>query len=276
MELLDINSYFILEPYLSKAEINTLFARSVIEKKISGKVFVDRISNPMTFHVVHPYGMSLLLGDPYNEVFNKEFYDYALNINQIRSKPEWLQAYPSGWDEVLAELFGGKMIKSSEINLNEESGYVELCTRINFKFNKCKYESKCRRIIQDDCAIVRTDARIFEEMRGSVIPSLFWNNAGDFLSKGAGFTLLCDNKIAATAYSAFVHDGKLELGIETAGGFRGRGFAELVCSALIDYYIKNSYEPAWACRLENAASFALAQKLGFEVCREIPYYRLCD
>ncbi|MBP8083133.1 MAG: GNAT family N-acetyltransferase [Spirochaetes bacterium] len=275
MELLDINSFSILEPYLNKAEINTLFARSVIEKKVSGKVFVDSISNPRTFHVVHPYGMSLLLGDTHNEKFNKEFYDYALNINRVRTKPEWLQAYPSGWDEVIAELFGEKMIRSSEINLNGKTGFIELCTRINFKFIKSKYESKCRRIVPDDCAIVRTDARIFEEMRGSVIPSLFWNNAGDFLNKGAGFTLLCDNKIAATAYSAFVYDGKLELGIETVADFRGRGFAELVCSALIDYCIENIYEPVWACRLENAASFALAQKLGFDVCREIPYYRLC-
>jgi len=64
------------------------------------------------------------------------------------------------------------------------------------------------------------------------------------------------------------------LGIETIPVFRRKGFAQLTCSALIDYCIENNYEPVWACKLENISSCKLAEKLGFETCKRIPYYRL--
>jgi hypothetical protein len=37
---------------------------------------------------------------------------------------------------------------------------------------------------------------------------------------------MCNKKLAATAYSAFIHDNKLELGIRTIPDFRGKGFAQ--------------------------------------------------
>ncbi len=46
------------------------------------------------------------------------------------------------------------------------------------------------------------------------------------------------------------------------------------CSTLIEYCLENSYEPVWACRLENVGSYKLAEKLGFEMYGEVPYYRL--
>ncbi|MBV5348270.1 GNAT family N-acetyltransferase, partial [bacterium] len=94
--------------------------------------------------------------------------------------------------------------------------------------------------------------------------------------KGKGFTLLHQGQIASTAYSAFVHEGILEIGIETVDGFRGKGFAELTCSALIDHCLESDLVPIWSCRLENTASYELAQKLGFEPILQIPFYRLSN
>jgi GNAT superfamily N-acetyltransferase len=274
MELLDKNFYGRLTNHLKQVKINNLFARSVIERKISGQVFVDNIENPKTFYVVHPYGMSLLFGDSRNTEFNNKFLDYSLNKYKIRDKFEWMQAYPNDWDKVLSELYSISMIKASENKENKEFGIIELNTRINFKFNREKYSLNKKMILPQTCVIVQTDKSIYGEMTGSVIPSCFWDTADDFFSNGIGFSLLCNKKLAATAYSAFIHDNKLELGIETISEFRGKGFAQLACSALIDYCIEKDYEPVWACRLENLGSFRLAGKLGFEVYSEIPYYRL--
>jgi len=276
MELLKTEYYEKLTDHLRKVKINNLFARSVIEKKISGKVFVDNIENPKTFYVVHPYGMSLLFGDSQNSDFNNKFLDYSLNLNKIRDKHEWMQAYPSDWDKVLSELYFNCMIRSVENNGKLDSGIIELNTRINFKFNRDKYIANKSRTLSLDCMIIRTNKKIYKEMKGSVIPSYFWDTADDFIQNGVGFSLFCNKKLATTAYSAFIHDDKLELGIETINEFRGRGFAQLTCSALIDYCIKNDYEPVWACRLENLGSFRLAERLGFERYREIPYYRLSN
>jgi L-amino acid N-acyltransferase YncA len=62
--------------------------------------------------------------------------------------------------------------------------------------------------------------------------------------------------------------------METIEEYRGKGFAMNICAALIDYCIKNNYEPIWSCRLENIGSYKLAKKLGFELTLKLPYYRL--
>jgi len=111
-------------------------------------------------------------------------------------------------------------------------------------------------------------------MKGSVAPSSFWDSADDFFENGIGFSLFYENKLASTAFSAFIHDDKLEIGIETIEAFRGKGFVKYVCSSLIDYCLENGYEPIWSCRKENINSYKLAQKLGFEPIKEIPFYRL--
>ena len=80
--------------------------------------------------------------------------------------------------------------------------------------------------------------------------------------------------MAATAFSSCKIENIVEIGIEIIDKFRGKGFAQIACFALIDYCIANKYEPIWSCRLENTGSYILAQKIGFEVVYQKPYYRL--
>lgn len=274
MKLLEKNHYKILVEPLKQVKFNISFAFAVINHEVSGKVYVDCYEDPKTFYVIHPYGMSLLFGDHSNNEFNKGFKEYALNLNSNRSEHEWMQVFPNTWDKVLIELFGNKLIKEASNTEKKVTGIIELNTRVNFKFNKQKYQKSRRESLPNNCTIVKTDKNVFAEMKGSVIPSHFWDSADDFLKKGIGFTLLYNKRIASTAYSAFVHKNKLEIGIETLEEFRGKGYAYYACSALIDYCIINDYEPDWACRLENTGSYKLAQKLGFEPCEELSYYRL--
>ncbi len=263
----------VIEP-LKNVTINNLFARSVIEKHVSGLVYVDNKSNPKSFYVIHPYGMSLLFGDCDNMEFNADFRDYALNIDQTRNKHEWMQAFPNKWDDVLNDLFKNSLIKSSDKLESIENNIVELNTRVNFKFNLDKYLKFKENNIKKDLSINRANREVFTEMKGSVVPSNFWDNAEDFCENGVGFSLFVNNKLVTTAYSAYIHDNELELGMETIPEFRGNGFAQYTCSALIDYCIENNFEPIWACRLENIGSYKLAVKLGFEPTLKLPYYRL--
>jgi RimJ/RimL family protein N-acetyltransferase len=133
-----------------------------------------------------------------------------------------------------------------------------------------------KRPVSDGDLIEKTDDLHFEQMPGSVIPLKFWDSAKDFKQKGKGFTLLHNGEIASTAYSAFVHEDKLEIGIETVEKYRGYGFAELTCCKLIDYCLEMDLIPVWSCRFENTASYKLAQKLGFEPTLMIPFYRLSN
>lgn len=276
MKELEIKDYSKAIEALKKVRINNLFARAVVENQISGKVYVDNPGNPTTFYVVHPYGMSLLFGKHDNQDFNKALKDHALNNNKTRNAHEWMQAYPGQWDTKLKTLFSDCSIKSSDNKTNQTTSIVELNTRVNFKFNLDKYTELKKKIRTSESYAIRTNEEEFKSMRGSVIPSNFWNNANDFLVNGIGFSTYSGNELACTAFASFIMDNFLELGMETIPKFRGKGFAQYTCSKLIDYCLENSFEPIWACRLENTGSYRLAEKLGFEVSIQIPYYRLSE
>ena len=276
MILIDKSKYGkVLKP-LMEVKINNLFARSVVEKKVEGFVYVDNTENPGTFYIIHPYGMSLLFGETDNDSFNSKFIDHAFNTYRIRDKYEWLQAFPESWNKEISLLFGDSLIKSKDNQDNSKNHKIVENTRVNFKFNKEKYLDLRSRDNNKEYQILRTDKEMFENMQGSVVPKYFWNDAETFFNQGVGFSLIYNNRLVSTAYSAFIHDNKLELGIETIETFRGKGFAFYTCSSLIDYCIDNNYEPVWSCRLENAGSFKLANKLGFEPTIYIPFYRLID
>lgn len=276
MILLPVDRYSLLEQNIKEVPINNLFARSVIEKHVAGKIYVDHIFDPHTVYVVHPYGISLLFGDYENVYFNNLFKSYALNVDNKRSNHEWLQTYPREWDCVLQDLFGNLIVKASENTDNKTNGIIELNTRVNFIFNREKYLQLKKSTLSSNNMIVDTNALHLKQMQGSVIPLKFWDSAGDFIQKGKGFTLLHNGEIASVAYSAFVHEDMLEIGIETVEKYRGFGYAELTCCMLIDYCLERELIPVWSCRFENTASYKLAQKLGFEPIRMIPFYRLSN
>lgn len=274
MILLKENEYDKAVKPIKDVSINNLFARSVVEKHINGTIYVDNTDDPKIFYIFHPYGMSLLIGEMDNDEFNSGLLDYCLNKNKTRDKLNWLQAYPESWNSRLLGLFGNDLIKFDADSNVGTNGKIEEYTRVNFKFNKEKYLQFRETNITEDYKIIRTDKAIFNALQGSVIPKYFWNNADDFVQHGVGFTLINEDKPASTSYSAFIHDNYLELGIETSENCRGKGFALYTCSALIDYCLEKNFEPVWACRQDNAGSYKLAQKLGFEPSVTIPYYRL--
>lgn len=271
MILLNKKDYLKLIEPLKNVSINNLFARAVIEQKAPGVIYVDDIKNQNTFYVLHSYGMSLLFGDWTNNEFNQQFKEYALNSNHIRDKYEWMQVFPDDWNNILSNLFGNNLVK--HIDNTKESGVVELNSRVNFKFSYEKYMKRIKKE-NENVMIIKTDADIFLNMSGAVAPKYYWHNEIDFLENGVGFSLLYNKQLAATAFSSWIFEDKLEIGIETIEEFRGKGFAEMVCEAIIEYCIANKYEPIWSCRLENNGSYKLALKLGFEPIMEKPYYRL--
>ncbi|HEX2394239.1 MAG TPA: GNAT family N-acetyltransferase, partial [Bacteroidales bacterium] len=261
MFLLDINLYHkALSPLLTVAA-NHLFARSVVEKHVTGIIYTDDTIHPSAFHVVHPYGMSLLFGITDNHEFYGAIADYMLNKKGNRQSIEWMQAYPQTWNEIIRKTSGDVFVKPDESN---NQRVIEVHTRANFRFNVEKYLSIKKNLKLTDNKVVRTDKDLYQKMNGTVVPKYFWNNADDFNKNGVGFTLLVNNEPACTAYSAYIFDRRLELGIETRPEHRGKGFAVSTCCVLIDYCIKNNFEPVWSCRLQNTASYQLAQKLGFE------------
>ncbi|HAS39461.1 MAG TPA: GNAT family N-acetyltransferase [Microscillaceae bacterium] len=272
MILLPPTDYQKVAGLIHPIEINNLFARSVVEQHVTGKIYVDNSDSPEVCYVLHPYGMSLLAGNSQITAFNDWFRAYCLNTHQTRQSYEWMQAYPKGWDKVLQALFGEHMVTSADSIPNQSAGVV-LNTRVNFAFDKTKY-LQMKLTPHPKGEVVRTDQQLYAAMQGSVVPQYFWDDVDSFYENGIGFSVLYDGDLAATAYASFVHEHQLEIGIETVERFRGKGLAKQVCAVLIDHCLEHHYEPIWSCRLENTGSYHLALKLGFEPTLHWSYYRL--
>ena len=274
MHKLEITEYERISDPFSDVPFNTLFAQTVVDRMVEGDIFVDDSRNPRTFLIRHPYGMSLLFGDTTNARFNAWFRDYALNTGNTRKSTEWLQTYPDQWDSVFPELFGDRLVRSADNKNKNATDVIELNTRVNLRFNRIAFDKIRKDIFPCEYTVIRTDRNIFTELNEGVVPRHFWKNADDFVNNGIGFTLISNGKPASTAFASFICGNQLEIGIQTAEEFRRLGFSRYTGAAMIDYCIEKGYEPVWACRLENTGSYKLAQKLGFDIAREIPYYKL--
>jgi len=277
---LDIRDYGKVIPIIQSADINTMFALFVLERKVIGKVFIDDKAYPTSFYIQHPYGMSLLYGETNKEDFYIRLASHLLNSENVRNEFEWLQVYPASLYAKMEAILGANLIKKDpngpykKSPSPEEDKKVLEYQRINFIFNKEKFLAFKRNLVDKNYKIVRTTESIFNQFEGSVVPKYFWNDSSDFTKNGIGFTLLEDDFPVSTAFASFIIDDKLELGIETIKGKQGSGFGSLVCVKLIDYCIENGYEPVWSCNSGNIESRMLAHKLGFEELKRVPYYRL--
>lgn len=276
MQLIKQSQYGRILLHLSKVSIDHYFAKSVLTGYIDGKVYVDDAHDPSSFYIVNSYGMSLLFGSVENKDFNLRLAEYLLNEDKHRTKDEWMQVYPDGWNEVVAHICHNRLLTSRHLEeLEKENGsnYVILNSRVNFSFNVRKFREFAKN--GTDPRIIDMDKNIFNQLTGGVVPKYFWKDADQFIRYGKGYSLIIDGNIVSTAYSSFIDKGILELGIETSNNFRGKGYASKVCQALLEHCLKNNSLPVWACRLENQGSYHLAIKLGFEPIRYLPYYRLC-
>jgi len=277
MKLVEKSNYSSLLPFLAEVDINHYFAKSVLTQRAKGTVYFDDEITPSSFYITSGYGMSLLFGKTNNLEFNLELRDYLLNSNKHRADDEWLQVYPQQWNKVLAQLCGDKLISNTEIGSAEKLSCIVQNTRVNFEFDEDKFKqavaAQKSHLSEQTIRVINKD--IYQQLNGVVVPKHFWQSADSFIKYGKGFALMVGDTIASTAYSATIDEKILEIGIETNPVFRGNGYAFTICSKIIEYCLVNKLMPVWACKLENTASYLLAQKLGFTVSKELPYYRLC-
>jgi GNAT superfamily N-acetyltransferase len=275
MKLLPLHDYKLAIPKLKEVSINNLFARSVVEKHVNGNVYVDNIVSPKAFYVIHPYGMSLLYGDISDDFLQSELKDYLLGYNGLRKASEWLQIFPSELENRIDKILGKKLSIFYDDKERDDSGAaVVKHKRVNFKFNLKKYEQFKYKIDLNKYSFYDVDTALYNETNGSVVPNKFWNNASEFALHGLGFSLMMEGQTLAVAFSAFMHDKMLELGMETKSEYRGKGFASIVSAKLIEYCFERGLEPIWSCRQGNKGSYNLAIKLGFEPIAILPYYEL--
>jgi len=86
------------------------------------------------------------------------------------------------------------------------------------------------------------------------------------------FVCVADGAIVSVAVENFLHDGAVEIAVETAEAYRGKGYAYSVCADLICDIISAGYFVTWHCNEDNIESVNLANKLGFVRAGRELYY----
>lgn len=237
------------------AAVNTYMARAVLEGVLPGRLWADEAGRAM--HVLHPYGMSFVWGTDVAGAF--EALLAHLRAGAYRTRDEWLQIDPAwgdlDWDRMLAP------------------GQGERYTRVNFRFDPAAFAAAAPAPLSAGWQLAAMTSADFATP-ASVNPTAFWTDGAAFLAHGGGMCARQDGRLGAMAFSAFRFDDCLEIGIETLAPFRRLGLGRAVAHGLIRRCLSEGLTPVWSCRKENAASYALAQSLGFVPTRELPFYRL--
>ena len=136
------DKYSFLKGQLTNVKFNCLFARSVIEHHVNGMVYVDNDENPNNAYILHPYGMSLLIGNGRNADFCDWLIGYMLNRHKERKNDEWMQVFSENWRSTLENELRDRLLPAEKNIDSNYSDYVEVNTRVNFKFNETKYRAE--------------------------------------------------------------------------------------------------------------------------------------
>jgi RimJ/RimL family protein N-acetyltransferase len=117
--------------------------------------------------------------------------------------------------------------------------------------------------IHIDAAREKIAGQLLRSVKGRITPAFSWQSPETFQQNGMGFCAVCGDIPAGWAFSAAVSDNEIDIGVETAAEHRRNGLAEACASAMIQEILRRGKTPVWACAGQNAASAALACKLGF-------------
>lgn len=114
----------------------------------------------------------------------------------------------------------------------------------------------------------RVDAVLAQQSEGLVGWCAHFGGVDAFLQHNLGYCLLHDGQIVSDATAGPRALGLYEMGVSTHPDFRGRGFGTAVCAATIQACETTGLRTYWNCAKQNAASAALARKLGYRILHE--------
>ncbi|MGL4731018.1 MAG: GNAT family N-acetyltransferase [Clostridium sp.] len=103
----------------------------------------------------------------------------------------------------------------------------------------------------------------------------YWSTIDSFDKYGLGYCLIQGEHLASVCYSCTVGNNQMELDLETSKESEGMGLGTTVASIFVNNCIKKEMEPIWVCDKNNAASYNLAKKLGFEEVGSYSQYWWC-
>jgi GNAT superfamily N-acetyltransferase len=131
------------------------------------------------------------------------------------------------------------------------------------------YSKLCSEL-EDGYELKQMDENLFNELVTKIDSTYLnqWGSAEAFVSKGLGYCVLHEGKIASICYCVVAGGGYAELSIYTMEKYRNRNFARITCSAFVEECINRNLTTIWDAGSDNGPSNKLALKLGFSKEKE--------
>ena len=238
-------------PLISGLETDKVYPLSITEGKQSGDIYVDDTVNPTVCLWWHRCGFGYLSGR-----YTEETVSFILGM---------MRCPTDGHSGRLALQTGNDMTIQQMLMQDEK---VMLREHYLFAFAHEMHPVS----LPDGYELKRIDETNYDLLTGHIIPSFSWESKESFLSRGFGYCVMNDGKVAACAFSAGVSDRYVDIGVETAEEYRGKGLGKAVAGAMVREILSLGKEPAWQCNASNEASYKLACSVGFEEALKHPLY----
>lgn len=120
-------------------------------------------------------------------------------------------------------------------------------------------------MLQPYYEVKRIDEHLAKKLPSELGNEYFFENfhsIDDFLSRGIGFCIGCNDKIISAATSMARSSKAIDIEIETLPEHRRKGLGTVVGAKLVAHCLENGIAPRWLAA--NAESERLAMKLGFQ------------
>ena len=119
--------------------------------------------------------------------------------------------------------------------------------------------------LPDDCQLLRLDRDLIMRTQWGPDDVAFAGGLDAWEADYMGYCLMRDGEILCESTVGPPAIGLYEPGVLTHEDFRGKGYATMTCARLIQEIEANGLATYWNCNESNAASAAVAHKLGYLV-----------
>jgi hypothetical protein len=220
-----------------------------------GEAYVDDADNPQMAVLEAPkLKLSILGGDARRPAARKYLEELSV--------PRIVMFGAEGWEELLREIHGGRLI---------------LLPRYAFSSEKLDgarlYELRSR--LPEEYRLERMNIDLAQRLAGegsefAADHMVNFDSPEDFIARGFGFCVLAGEEITSVATTFVICDRGIEIQINTRKNHQRRGLASVVAAQLLIYSLENGLDPNWDAA--NEVSVGLAKKLGYTPSGTYPMY----
>jgi len=245
----------------------TLCDDAVIKGIRPGKIYADSVTNPKTAFIWAKPSEFCLTGYPSNDHFNsslQNLLDEKIMPEVLRHNIKFSVLYCSSdvWDSKLKFLLKSQRSKKSYRWLHD------------FKQPTVSWKA----VIPSGFHVEHIDEVLLRNKNLENINKVIdyirfnWNSVDNYIQKGFGFCLRCEDVIVSWCISGNNVDKKCKMTIGTGEKYRNKGFASITTYVFLEHCIKGNLIPVWHCGTENLPSLAVAKKMGFKKELLYPVY----